>query len=84
MEAVIDIPVLSGGYHINSDYLLFSLLGYTSRPEKLLVFINPVGGRKEAEKIFQSKVEPLFYLAKLKYDIVGKLTKSFLLEIHFF
>lgn len=41
-----------------------------SRPEKLLVFINPVGGKKEAEKIFHSKVAPLFSIAKINYDII--------------
>eukprot|EP00111_Clytia_hemisphaerica_P021312 TCONS_00062731-protein len=52
------------------DSIKSTIKRYTSRPEKLLVFINPVGGKKEAEKIFQSKVEPLFYLAKVNYDIV--------------
>jgi len=41
-----------------------------NRPKKLLIFINPVGGRKQASKIFQEKVNPLFLLAGIKQDVI--------------
>ena len=41
------------------------------RPKKLLIFINPVGGRKQANKIYKEKVNPLFTLADIKQDVIG-------------
>ena len=49
----------------------FNFQGF-NRPKKLLVFINPVGGRKQANRIFNEKVHPLFVLADIKQDIIGK------------
>ncbi|XP_034290187.1 ceramide kinase-like [Pantherophis guttatus] len=41
-----------------------------TRPKSLLVFINPVGGRKRATEIYQSQVAPLFALAGIHTQIV--------------
>jgi len=41
-----------------------------NRPKNLLVFINPVGGKKLAEKIFKEKVAPYFDLGQIKQNIV--------------
>jgi ceramide kinase len=39
------------------------------RPKYLKVFINPISGDKKAEKIFQSKVQPLWELAGICSDV---------------
>ncbi|KAG8129942.1 hypothetical protein E2320_016565 [Naja naja] len=41
-----------------------------TRPKSLLVFINPVGGRKRAMEIYQSQVAPLFTLAGIHAQVV--------------
>ncbi|XP_026567407.1 ceramide kinase-like isoform X2 [Pseudonaja textilis] len=41
-----------------------------TRPKSLLVFINPVGGRKRAMEIYQSQVAPLFALAGIHAQVV--------------
>ncbi|KAK9407655.1 ceramide kinase-like [Crotalus adamanteus] len=41
-----------------------------TRPKNLLVFINPVGGRKRAMEIYQSQVAPLFALAGIHAQVV--------------
>lgn len=42
------------------------------RPKRLLVFINPVGGKKLAGKIYREKVQPLFELADINAEVIGK------------
>ncbi|CAH8275847.1 unnamed protein product [Arabidopsis lyrata] len=39
------------------------------RPKKLLVFVNPFGGKKSARKIFQEEVKPLFEDANIQLEI---------------
>ncbi|ESQ55218.1 hypothetical protein EUTSA_v10025052mg [Eutrema salsugineum] len=39
------------------------------RPKKLLVFVNPFGGKKSARKIFLEKVKPLFEDADIQLEI---------------
>lgn len=51
---------------------LLSLPG-SRRPQRLLVFINPFGGKKKAKQIYQSLVAPLFELAGISSHVVGKL-----------
>ncbi|XP_013923296.1 PREDICTED: ceramide kinase, partial [Thamnophis sirtalis] len=41
-----------------------------TRPKSLLVFINPVGGRKRAMQIYQNQVAPLFALAGIHAQVV--------------
>lgn len=50
---------------------VFSLPG-PSRPHRLLVFINPYGGKKKAKQIYHSSVAPLFELAGISSHVVGK------------
>ncbi|XP_068104558.1 ceramide kinase-like [Hyperolius riggenbachi] len=44
--------------------------GQQSRPKKLLVFINPYGGRGKASKIYYSEVNPLFQLAGIECNVI--------------
>jgi hypothetical protein len=39
------------------------LSNLTSRPRRLLIFINPFGGKGQAQKIYNNKIAPLFKLA---------------------
>jgi len=41
------------------------------RPKKLLVFVNPFGGKKCAAKIFAEQVKPLFDDAQIQLTIQG-------------
>ena len=45
-------------------YWIFA--GFTNRPQKLFVVINPVGGKKKANEIYDKKVSPLFYRAGIR------------------
>ncbi|XP_053551790.1 ceramide kinase [Bombina bombina] len=40
------------------------------RPQRLLVFINPYGGRGKAVRIFSKKIYPLFQLAGIESDVI--------------
>ena len=39
----------------------------SDRPKRLLIFINPFGGRKEAEKVFTKKMIPLLNICDVQY-----------------
>ncbi|XP_020600434.1 ceramide kinase-like [Orbicella faveolata] len=47
-----------------------NILSGFNRPKRLLVFINPVGGKKLGRKIYTEQVQPLFELANIKVDII--------------
>ncbi|XP_061430072.1 ceramide kinase [Lethenteron reissneri] len=40
------------------------------RPERLLVFVNPFGGRREGEKIYRQRVQPLLELASIYAHVI--------------
>jgi hypothetical protein len=42
----------------------------TDRPKKLLIFVNPFGGRGDGKCIFYNKVAPLLRLSGVKFDVV--------------
>lgn len=41
------------------------------RPHRLLVFINPFGGKKKGKNIYYSLVAPLFELAGISSHVIG-------------
>lgn len=41
------------------------------RPKRLLVFVNPFGGKKSAREIFVKEVKPLFEDADVQLEIQG-------------
>lgn len=43
-----------------------------SRPKRLLVFINPFGGKGQGKHIYEKKVAPLFTLASITTEIISK------------
>lgn len=49
---------------------LQTALNGLNRPKKLLIFINPFGGKKQAPKIFKKKVAPLLHLAGIVAHVV--------------
>ena len=40
------------------------------RPRSLLVFVNPISGKKRGMKIYHSKVAPLFELAGISTTVI--------------
>ncbi|KAK3606165.1 hypothetical protein CHS0354_010799 [Potamilus streckersoni] len=40
------------------------------RPQRLLVIVNPESGKREGLKIYKSKVEPIFKLARIETEVV--------------
>ncbi|XP_032036851.1 ceramide kinase [Aythya fuligula] len=40
------------------------------RPKRLLVYINPYGGKRQGKRIYEQKVAPLFSLASISTDVV--------------
>ena len=42
----------------------------SDRPKKLLIFVNPFGGKGKGPKIFRKKIVPLLKLAGIEYDYI--------------
>lgn len=43
-----------------------SFLGLTHRPRKILLFVNPFGGKKKGPKIWEKDVQPLMTIAGIE------------------
>ncbi|KAK2842734.1 hypothetical protein Q5P01_012934 [Channa striata] len=46
------------------------LAAITSRPRRLLVYINPYGGKRQGKRIYDQKVAPLFAQAGVSTDVI--------------
>ncbi|XP_016071801.1 PREDICTED: ceramide kinase [Miniopterus natalensis] len=42
----------------------------TCRPKRLLVFINPFGGKGQGQRVYERKVAPLFALAAISTEVI--------------
>nr|XP_023685989.1 ceramide kinase isoform X3 [Paramormyrops kingsleyae] len=42
----------------------------TSRPKRLLVYINPYGGKRQGKRIYEQKVAPLFARASISTEVI--------------
>lgn len=63
------IFVLFFGFFLN---LVFFYLTAECRPKRLLVYINPYGGKRQGKRIYEQKVAPLFSLASISTDVVSE------------
>lgn len=60
-----------GHTNLRSFYSLFGLSFVEfDRPRRLLFFVNPVGGAKRAQKIFDKEITPLLKLSTTKFTVV--------------
>ena len=64
--------LIDGTFRVLNIHNLFLFVSFSElkRPKKLLIFINPFGGKKLAPKIFKHKVEPLLKLSGINYSAV--------------
>lgn len=42
------------------------VLGLTHRPRKVMLFVNPIGGKKKGIKIWEKDVQPLMTIAGIE------------------
>lgn len=42
------------------------------RPKRLLVYINPFGGKQQGKRIYEQKVAPIFSRASISTDVIGE------------
>ena len=60
-----------------------ALSGNTFTPPRLLILINPAGGKGNAESLFRKHVQPMFEMAEIKSTvIVTGVSKSILCNAH--
>lgn len=52
-------------------YISFFMFAGSGRPKRLLIFVNPYGGKKSASKIFVDDVKPLLDDANVEYTLQG-------------
>ena len=53
-----------------------------NRPKRLLVFVNPFGGKRRGPKIFNEKVRPLFELAGIYSEVISEFFSCFVQKIY--
>lgn len=46
------------------------VIGFTQRPKRLLLFVNPYGGKKKALKLFENFGKPLFSIAGVDVSVI--------------
>lgn len=55
------------------NLVFYLLLGFSSRPKSLKVFVNPNSHKRDAARIYNDQVAPLFKLADIRTDLTGKM-----------
>lgn len=55
---------------ITNNFMLNYLNLEYRRPKKLLIFVNPFGGKRLATKIYEQKVAPLFQVAGIEVELI--------------
>jgi ceramide kinase len=60
-----------GGFYILKDHRLYEMFfpELTQRPKRLLMFVNPFGGRKRGLRIYKEVVKPLMDIADVTVDL---------------
>lgn len=53
-------------------WVMMLLLSTASRPKRLLVYINPCGGKRQGKRIYEQKVAPLLKQAGVSTEVIGK------------
>lgn len=61
--------VESGAFIMTTSHLIPH--SAANRPKSLLVYINPHGGRRRGERVYQQKVAPLLRRACISADVIG-------------
>lgn len=69
---IIFTPSTDGFGDSDQPLMLQMCLPGPLRPHRLLVFINPFGGKKKGREIFHSLVAPLFELAGISCHVIGE------------
>jgi len=49
---------------------MFLVTGLKNRPKRLLLFVNPYGGKKKGVKIYEKHVKPLFVMAGIDANVI--------------
>ena len=57
-------------FKLRSVIFTFSVPG---RPKHLLVLVNPLSGNFKGQEIYETVVAPVFKLAGIKTEVIGKL-----------
>lgn len=54
--------------YVNNSIIIAS--GMTYRPRKVMLFVNPIGGKKKGLKIWEKDVQPLMTIAGIETKMV--------------
>ena len=49
---------------------MFLVSGLKNRPKRLLLFVNPYGGKRKGLKIYEKHVKPLFLVAGIEANVI--------------
>jgi ceramide kinase len=49
---------------------IFLVTGLKNRPKRLLLFVNPYGGKRKGLKIYEKQVKPLFVVAGIETNVI--------------
>lgn len=63
-------PQISLCMYIFKNIIFFFITEQITRPKRLLLFVNPYGGKKRALRIYDGTVKPIFQLAGIDASVV--------------